>query len=391
MAAAAPALAPRPGVPAVPMQVQQPYPAVLAAPAQQQVRPSVWLAPQRQAPQPLGSLRLPAGVLPPSTAPVLVRQQVAAAPPVRQLPQMQATLVPSQPMQLQASVPAAPLLQAPTVQAQPTAPPVAASTQMPEEWVPPLKPGKVLVASFDFDGERREVRYGPGEEFESPADFFAPCHSEWRLPYEAMLECLSARGWLDDLPLDAQGILRLALPFCGSVQELPVLVEFLGEHFVGRPGINGVHIFGSDVQNWDLKGGYWRQKEKWAGRKYKGALQLQFRPVDLTREAHPNSALTFGIHPECTAPNSPWPQILTNIIQNTSGVCMIACFKEGEMEVVCDICQKAGAACEVIENPHWQRNPVPPGTQPPFLRFLVLVRRGVAQAGAGTGKMARAS
>uniref|UniRef100_A0A7S2C6T5 Uncharacterized protein n=1 Tax=Alexandrium andersonii TaxID=327968 RepID=A0A7S2C6T5_9DINO len=200
---------------------------------------------------------------------------------------------------------------------------------------------------------------------------------------------MTATGWLDDLPLDAHGILWVALPFCGSVQELPVLVEFLAKRFLERPGVKGVRIFGSDVQNWDLKGGYWRQKEKWAARKFPG-MQLQFRPVDLTREAHPSSALTFGIHPECTAPNSPWPQILTNIIENTYGVCAIATFKEGEMEVVCDICRKAGVACEVLENPHWQKNPVPPGTQPPFCRFIMLVRRSPGHAGTTTGKLSQA-
>jgi len=342
----------------------------------QPLRLAVQPQPQRQQ-----LLQRSVASLPPCPAP-LVTQQAA---PVTQFLAQQAPLQPAP----QPRPAGSQRLQTAVAQPQPAATAPAASPQLPEQWLPPVKPGKMLVASFDFDGERREVRYGPGEEFESPADFFAPCHSEWRLPYEAMLQCLAAHSWLDDLPLDAQGILRVALPFCGSVQELPVLADFLAERFLGRPGISGIHVFGSDVQNWDLKGGYWRQKEKWAARKYKG-LQLQFRPMDLVREVHPSAALTFGIHPECTAPNSPWPQILTNILQNTTGVCMIATFKDVEMEVVCDICRRAGMACEVLENPHWQQHPVPPGTQPPFLRFLVLVRRGTAPAGAGTGKMPRA-
>lgn len=263
---------------------------------------------------------------------------------------------------------------------QPMAVPAPALTAGQPPYQPIPAAGQVMVASYVFDGERREIRYGVGQEFESPADFFSPCHSEWREPYQAMLDDLDSTGWLEGLPVDSQGILRVSMPFCGSNQELPVLVEFLAARFLGKHGVNGIHIVGSDVVNWNVKGGYWHQKEKWVARKFPG-MQLQFRQMDLAREQHPESALTLGIHPECTVPG-PWPEILTNILRSTTGVCLVATFKDAEMQVVRDLCQRLGLACEVHENPFWQSRPLPPGTVPPFLRFLVLVRSSGA-TGAG--------
>jgi len=194
-----------------------------------------------------------------------------------------------------------------------------------------------------------------------------------------MLQHLAATGWLEWLPADEHGLLRVAMPFCGSNQELPVLAEFLAQRFLPASGggagsaYSGVHILGSDVVNWDIKGGSWRQKEKWASRRFPG-VQVQYRQLDLGREQHPDAALVLGIHPECTAPGSPWPQILENVLRSTRGVCLIATFKEGEMEVVRDVFHRAGASCEVHENPYWQEHPIPPGTLPAFLHYLVLSR-----------------
>merc|ERR1712008_63457 len=126
-------------------------------------------------------------------------------------------------------------------------------------------------------------------------DFFSPCPKQWRGPYEAMLQHLAATGWFEGLPADEHGLLRVAMPFCGSNQELPVLAEFLAQRFLPASGggagsaYNGVHILGSDVVNWDIKGGCWRQKEKWVSRRFPG-VQAQYRQLDLGREQHPDTA-----------------------------------------------------------------------------------------------------
>eukprot|EP00929_Paragymnodinium_shiwhaense_P094698 TRINITY_DN55461_c0_g1_i1.p1 TRINITY_DN55461_c0_g1~~TRINITY_DN55461_c0_g1_i1.p1 ORF type:complete len:224 (+),score=20.61 TRINITY_DN55461_c0_g1_i1:93-764(+) len=73
---------------------------------------------------------------------------------------------------------------------------------------------------------------GPGTDFESLADYFPPCDSSWAEPYRSMLELLSAKGLLDALPTDSNGVLHVGLPFCGSMQECPVpqLAEALRRH-----------------------------------------------------------------------------------------------------------------------------------------------------------------
>lgn len=259
----------------------------------------------------------------------------------------------------------------------PAAPPVPVAALSPVA-ATLLRPHRTMTATMFFDGEQMEIRYGPNEDYESPEDFFTPCPSEWRGPYAGMLELLGSHRWLQELDeglrlVDREGVLRVSLPFCGSVQELPVLAAFLAERFLNRPGVRTIRIMGSDIDNWNLKGGYWHQKGKFFSRKYTG-MQVEFRQLDLSKEAHPDSMLMFGMHPECTVTTSPWPRILANVIRATKGICVIATFKEGEMEVVRDICVEMGTIHEVHMNPYWSSHPLPQGTIPPFLQYLVLIR-----------------
>merc|ERR1711920_956029 len=177
--------------------------------------------------------------------------------------------------------------------------------------------------------------------------------------------------------MDEQGILHVAAPFCGSLAELPVLAEFLVQRYMTKQLVSAVSIFASDYLDWGARGGYWQQKAKYIPRKHPG-MTIEFRTLDLAKETHPSSALIFGIHPECTTQKdeSPWPDILSNVFKSTlpGGLCTIATYKYDEMEVVCQICKDAGFDFEMHENPYWLANPLPEGTSPSFLRFLILVR-----------------
>lgn len=223
-----------------------------------------------------------------------------------------------------------------------------------------------------IDGERHELSFGPGHEFECPDDFFTPCRTAWKEPYQAMLDFLASRGCLDRLPIDAEGSLRVSLPFCGSAQELPVLVDFLIHRFMGRPGIGRVSLLASDVEDWDQRGGYWRQKERYATRKCPQML-VRFGQLDLARVQHPSSALTLGIHPECTMSREMWRTILSNIIDSTTGICLIATFKEEEMQVVRTLCQELRQDFEVHRNPYWQARPEPSGCATTYLNYLIVI------------------
>lgn len=250
-----------------------------------------------------------------------------------------------------------------------------AASQLPAAAPIPQTTPQVLTAHMVFDGKQRTIRYGPGEDFESPDDFFAPCVEAWRGPYQAMLDFLWENGWLQDLPVDNQGILRVSLPFCGSVQEIQTLVEFLRDRLLVRPDVKSIYILGSDIDDWNQKGGYWIQKERFVNRKYPRIL-LKFCQIDLGTTQHPDSAWILGIHPECTFTSSPWRKILANIIHAAKKICLIATFKEGEMEVVRSVCQELKVNFKVHKNPYWIGRDEPTGGVPPYLQYLIMVRCG---------------
>ncbi|CAE7767912.1 unnamed protein product [Symbiodinium sp. CCMP2456] len=143
-----------------------------------------------------------------------------------------------------------------------------------------------------------------------------------------------ALGALESLQLDAHGTLRVALPFCGSMQELPILAHFLSTRCSGRQGVAKISILASDVQDWAPLGGYWKQKETYVKRWYPH-MDLKFCQLDLHALRHPPSSLTFAFHPECTVHRDLWRRILHNVI-SASAVCIVCTFNDEE--------RKAGSA-----------------------------------------------
>ncbi|CAE7322841.1 unnamed protein product [Symbiodinium sp. CCMP2592] len=212
-----------------------------------------------------------------------------------------------------------------------------------------------------------------------------------------------ALGGLESLPLDPHGTLRVALPFCGSMQELPILAHFLSTRCSGRQGVAKISILASDVQDWAPLGGYWKQKETYVKRWYPH-MDLKFCQLDLHALQHPPSSLTFAFHPECTVHRDLWRRILHNVI-SASAVCIVCTFNdeerkagsagqqgegwEGELglllalqrmeqlcQVVLGVCQDLGRQAQCQRNPYYadsKRNGSS-GTTPPFLNFLILVR-----------------
>eukprot|EP00931_Biecheleriopsis_adriatica_P068387 TRINITY_DN42353_c0_g1_i1.p1 TRINITY_DN42353_c0_g1~~TRINITY_DN42353_c0_g1_i1.p1 ORF type:complete len:394 (+),score=62.75 TRINITY_DN42353_c0_g1_i1:54-1235(+) len=318
----------------------------------------------QRAPLPMQVMPLQGASLPRQAVPQMLQ---GASLPRQAAPQvLQGTPLP---MKTTHVLQAAPLPWHASNSAQLPLPPTEAQQQSPNFGTP------IMTASMVFDGEAHEVRYGPGLDFESPADFFTPCRKAWREPYQAMLDFLDAHGWFERLPVDAKGILHITLPFCGSVQEVPVLADFLCKRFLGKPGINQISILGTDLYDWNQKGGYWKEKERFVARKYPG-LQLKFCQMDLTKAQHPESALTLGIHPECTVETDLWRMILSNVIGATTGTCLISTFKDMEMEMVQSLCKDLGVEFEVHRNPYWVGREAPEGTIPPFLSYFILIRKG---------------
>mmetsp|Transcript_136899 Transcript_136899/g.381628 ORF Transcript_136899/g.381628 Transcript_136899/m.381628 type:complete len:313 (+) Transcript_136899:2-940(+) len=213
------------------------------------------------------------------------------------------------------------------------------------------------------------VFFGPGTDFETIQEYFAPPLPKWGDPYKAMLQFVEQSGWLEGLPLDEQGVLRVNVPFCAGFMECQLLLPFLARIFLNRPGLAKVSILGSDIVQ--LRGGNWLQKEKYAQKKYP-RIQLQLRQMDLAREQLPACALTIGVHPEATR-DKIWADIFANLVRSmkSRGVCIIATYFEIEMQAVQRLCGPLGVSFEVYENPYYKTHPV---DLSPSLRFLLLAR-----------------
>ncbi|CAK9110007.1 Uncharacterized protein SCF082_LOCUS51101 [Durusdinium trenchii] len=209
---------------------------------------------------------------------------------------------------------------------------------------------------------------------------------------QAMLGFLQSIGAFDALPtIDnspqrTPGTLQVALPFCGSMQELLVITDFLAKQVLGQQNVKQIAIMGSDLFDWNLKGGYWRQKELHVRRQLPG-MDLKFCQLDLSAVQHPPASLVFAIHPECTVQRELWKKILSNVISATVGLCVVATFSEDEAKVVASIGQALQRRCQVHQNPYYEGASPPSGPSgppsgpggcypnPPFMKYIVTVTR----------------
>lgn len=225
----------------------------------------------------------------------------------------------------------------------------------------PVAPVKV-TARMEIDGEIHEATL--------------------RLPCQAMLNLVQSSGLLEELPLDATKTLHVALPFCGSMQELLVLTDFFSRQVLGHR-VNKIAILGSDLYDWNLKGGYWKQKELHIRRRQPG-IDVRFCQLDLATFQHPPASLMFAIHPECTVQVDLWRKILSNIISACVGLCVVVTFSEDEAKVVSGVGQALHRRCQVHQNPYYQNSTNssagsagsagPAGAPlPPFMKFIVLL------------------
>jgi len=218
-------------------------------------------------------------------------------------------------------------------------------------------------------GPRSPVLIGPGTDFDSLEEYFVPPLAKWGDPYAAMLQFLEQSGWLQGLPLDESGTLRVSVPFCAGFMECQLLLPFLARLFLGRPNVTGVSVLGTDLA--PLRGGNWPQKESYAARKFE-RVRLQLRKTDLAREQLPECSLTIGVHPEATR-DPLWGDIFANIMRSmkNGGVCIIATYFEVEVQAVQRLCQPLGVHFQVYENPYYKTHPVDIS---PSLRFLLVTR-----------------
>mmetsp|Transcript_109818 Transcript_109818/g.321580 ORF Transcript_109818/g.321580 Transcript_109818/m.321580 type:complete len:339 (+) Transcript_109818:115-1131(+) len=218
-------------------------------------------------------------------------------------------------------------------------------------------------------GPYSPVVIGPGTDFDTLEEYFAPPLPKWGDPYAAMLQFLEQAGWFQGLPLDESGTLRVSCPFCAGFMECQILLPFLARLFLGRPDVSGLSILGSDLA--PLQGGKWPQKEQYAKRKFP-RMELQLRKMDLAHDPLPECALTIGVHPEATR-DQIWGDIFANIMRSMKhgGVCIIATYFEVEMQAVQRLCEPLGVQFQVYENPYYKSHAL---DRSPSLRFLLVTR-----------------
>lgn len=267
-------------------------------------------------------------------------------------------------LQAPAYAPQAPA-QAPQLQplAQPTYAPQAAPAA-----VAPAREGKRTVSTWIEAGPIAPAVVGPGTDFASMEDYFPPPLPMWGDPYASMLEFLERSGFLQQLPLDASGRLRVSVPFCAGFMECQMLLPMLARLFLGPGKTAGVSILGSDVE--EFQGGNWAKKERYA-RRFPN-MDLQLRRMDLGREPLPPCGLTIGVHPEATR-DKIWEEIFANIVRSMQdgGLLVIATYFEIEFQAVQSYCAPLGVQFQVYENPYYKSHPV---DRSPSLRFILVAR-----------------
>lgn len=117
-------------------------------------------------------------------------------------------------------------------------------------------------------------------------------------PYKAFLELVGDEGLLAALRPDALGLLRVAVPFCGTCSEADLVSAFAREKLLTLPGVRSVHILGVDVEPQPVWWECWlRRADRCAGTAGSPQVRLQFCCRDL---AVPQ---VDAAEPRCT-----WPE-----------------------------------------------------------------------------------
>eukprot|EP00927_Polykrikos_kofoidii_P072656 TRINITY_DN68756_c0_g1_i1.p1 TRINITY_DN68756_c0_g1~~TRINITY_DN68756_c0_g1_i1.p1 ORF type:complete len:266 (-),score=48.82 TRINITY_DN68756_c0_g1_i1:79-876(-) len=202
------------------------------------------------------------------------------------------------------------------------------------------------------------------------------------LAYVGFLNTLASCGILDRLPLDAAGVLQVCVPFCGGCSEVPLLLPFLKDGFVGlgRPA-KGICMLGVDLEPSEI---WWSTFREWSRRCLGPQVMLDFEAKDLCAEKLPPTGLILGIHPgpdlSPSHVNGPWRHVVTNILSSLApgGRCVFACFYKHEVEGVKMICAGVGARVSVMENPFYLVSPMPTytdhlGVTATPLRYIVVI------------------
>jgi len=156
---------------------------------------------------------------------------------------------------------------------------------------------------------------------------------------------------------DGSGVVRVAVPFCGSFLEAPVVDAWLRRLLPSLPAVRSIDVHAHDIHH----------TADFPVQTLNKGPHITYRAshIDLVRQPMPPADLTLGIHPMITGAG--WDAIVTNVLKN-SRVAVFFMFAEVEKETLEGICQRSGHLCVAKRNPFGRAQFVGKGVDPDQLK-----------------------
>ncbi|CAL1170208.1 unnamed protein product [Cladocopium goreaui] len=182
--------------------------------------------------------------------------------------------------------------------------------------------------------------------------------------YQAILDALKSKGYLDRLCPDESGVLNVGVPFCGHFHEYITLGNFLVKHRLEMPGVQEFSIFGMELFDDYVRD--WALAQRWLWRQHQ--ISCCIEAGDLAQDPTPKAQWVIGIHPEVTKGG-----IIGSLLHSCRGLCCFATFYEEEKDTLLNMIDMYKVECasvDAFENPFYAANEL--GCHP-AMRFIVVV------------------
>jgi hypothetical protein len=166
---------------------------------------------------------------------------------------------------------------------------------------------------------------------------------------------------------DADGVVRIAVPFCGGFLECGALDEFLKDLLPSLPHVAAIHVHAHDTMH--------TADASIAAVEPNDRIRYEASYLNLQVQRMPPAAVAFGFHPGVTAYG--WDSILRNVVTH-SKIAFFFLFAQCEHEELQRICQQANYHCVVKQNPFARVQFAPRGVPIDDLKrynWLALVRK----------------
>eukprot|EP00928_Gymnodinium_smaydae_P070776 TRINITY_DN54547_c0_g1_i1.p1 TRINITY_DN54547_c0_g1~~TRINITY_DN54547_c0_g1_i1.p1 ORF type:complete len:350 (-),score=72.57 TRINITY_DN54547_c0_g1_i1:200-1177(-) len=172
--------------------------------------------------------------------------------------------------------------------------------------------------------------------------------SDMLVAYGKLLQLLHSDGFFSDLQADGQGDLRIAVPFCGSCSEIPLLAQFVQQNVLqGRTDVRRVVLHCTDVE---MQGAEYAKSQITDPR-----FVVELRISDLSKEQLPPASCVIGLHPQPIgvggrAHTEMWERIIANVLAS-SPRCVFTTWMNIERDEILRMCKMNGRPATSRRNP----------------------------------------